>query len=157
MRRTSAALTGMVLLLAACAPAASPSRASDEHRGDLRASAAELYRQYGMAISAPRREALAGFYSPVGAIRVINGTRRELTRGQLDSVYRGPWNPPEYFAWEELTYDSIGVGRVVVTGGFRWKARGDPDTTRFLYAALLEAADSGMTIRVEVETARPPR
>jgi len=122
---------------------------------DLRARSAELYKQYEAAITAPRREALAGFYHPGGATRVINGARREMTRVELDSLYRGPWNPPEAFAWDHLDYDSIGPGLVLVLGGFRWKGRGRLDTAQFLYTAILQAVDSGMTIRFEQETARP--
>jgi hypothetical protein len=148
-------LAKISLLLAACSRAPNPPQALNGPPRDLRASSAELYQRYGMAISAARRDDLADFYVPTGVIRILNGERRELTRAQLDSAYRGPWNPPEYFDWEDLTYDSIGVGQVVVTGGFRWKSHGGSDTVRFLYAALLEAVDSGMTIRVEVETTRP--
>jgi hypothetical protein len=44
---------------------------------------------------------------------------------------------------------------VLVTGGFLWQGAGEPDTAKFLYAALLEAVGSGMAIRFERETTRP--
>jgi hypothetical protein len=72
-------------------------------------------------------------------------------------MYRGPWSPPEYFAWDRLTYDSLAPGLVVVTGGFLWKAKARADTTRFRYTALLVAGDSGLTIRFEEETVQPRR
>jgi len=154
--RTFARHTGVGLLLSACASPPASSLMLDGPPADLKASSAELYQQYGTALSAPRRDALAGFYHYEGAVRVFNGVRRVVTRAELDSTYRRDWNPPEYFAWEQLTYDSLAPGLVLVTGGFLWKAKSRPDTTRFLYTALLEAADSGMVIRFEEETLRPP-
>ena len=62
---------------------------------------------------------------------------------------------PAFFAWEALAFDSIAPGQVLVTGGFLWQSAGQPDTARFIYAALLEAVDSGLAIRFEHETARP--
>jgi hypothetical protein len=146
---------GLALCISACSPARP--HLLDGPPPDLKASSAELFQQYGAAISAPRREALARFYHHQGAVRVLNGARSALTPTELDSIYRGPWIPPEYFAWDALAYDSLGPGLVVVTGGFRWKARDRPDTVRYLYTALLEAVDSGMVIRFEQETVRPPR
>lgn len=52
-----------------------------------------------------------------------------------------------------VEFDSLDTDRVLVTGFFRWQARGAADTSRYTYAALLEAADSGLVIRVEHETA----
>jgi len=154
--RTFELIASVGLVLAACtSPPATP-MLIDGPPSDLKASSAELFDQYGAALSAPRPEALAGFYHYAGALRVFNGVRRAMTRAELDSIYRRSWNPPEYFAWEQLTYDSIAPRLVIVTGGFRWKSRGGRDTTRFLYTALLEAVDSGMTIRFEEETLRPP-
>jgi len=45
---------------------------------------------------------------------------------------------------------------VLVTGGFRWQGAGEPDTARFISAALLVAQDSGMAIVFEHGTLRPP-
>ena len=122
---------------------------------DLKATAQELFSQYETAIRTPRREALARFYHFDGAVRVINGITTHMSRAQLDSVYRNAWTPPAFFAWEDLRYDSLDVGIVVVTGGFRWTPAGRADTLRYLYAAVLHAVDSGMAIRVEHETLRP--
>ena len=144
------------LLLTACTSPPADRAVLDDPPADLKASSAELYQQYAAALNAPRREALARFYHSAGALRVLNGVRRALSRAELDSIYRGPWNPPEYFAWQGLTYDSLAPGLVMVTGGFLWKAKDRPDTARFLYTALLEAVDSGMMIRFEEETVRPP-
>ena len=124
---------------------------------DLKASAAELYAAYGAAIAQPRREAIASFYHHDGALVVLNGVTRRLSRPDLEAKYRGSWTPPAYFAWEGLRFDSIDPGSVIVTGGFRWQSPGQPDTTRYLYAALVVAGDSGMAILFEHETLRPGR
>jgi hypothetical protein len=123
--------------------------------GELQASAAALYQAYGEALSTPRREVIASFYHHAGAVLVINGVPRRASRAVLDSTYRGPWSPPAFFTWEGLEFDSVGPGRVIVTGGFRWQRSGLPDTSRYIYAALLEADDSGLAIRFEHETLRP--
>ena len=47
--------------------------------------------------------------------------------------------------------------QVLVTGGFLWQSAGQQDTAHYIYAALLEAVDSGMAMRFEHETARPVR
>lgn len=122
---------------------------------DWRASASAFYDAYGSALSTPHREAIASFYHPDGALRVLNGHASRQTRAAIDSSYRGSWSPPTFFAWDALAFDSIAPGEVLVTGGFRWQSAGQPDTTKFVYAALLEVVDSGMAIRFEHETARP--
>ena len=146
-----------VLVLVACSPAREGNASVDGPPADLAASARELFARYESAIVTPHREAIASFYHPDGAIRVINGTTSRMSRAQLDSVYRTTWTPPGYFAWEALSYDSLDVGTVLVTGGFRWASAGASDTARYLYAAVLQATDSGLAIRFEHETSRPGR
>ena len=138
-------LSAIILIsMLGCATKPAPSSALDGAPADLKASAAALYGQYGEAVRTSRREALPRFYHPAGALRVINGNTRRLTRQGLDSMYGSTWTAPAFFAWEELEYDSIAPGQVVVTSGFRWVAAATPDTARWLYAALLEAVDSGL-------------
>ena len=144
-----------LLLILACGSRPEPATRTDGPPVDLRASASAFYDAYGSAISTPRRDAIAGFYHPDGALRVLNGHSRRQTRASIDSGYRGAWSPPAFFAWDALAFDSIAPGQVLVTGGFLWQSAGQPDTAKFIYAALLEAVDSGMAIRFEHETARP--
>jgi hypothetical protein len=151
-------LTGLGLIaLLACSYSPRSRSIADRPPAGLKASAQEFFAQYEAAIKTPRREAIAGFYHREGAIRVLNGTTSRLSRLQLDSVYRTTWTPPAFFAWEELSYDSLNPGTVIVTGGFRWARHGATDTLRFLYAAVVQAVDSGMAIRFEHETLRPPQ
>ena len=142
---------GLVLSLAsACAP--TQSAGTDGPPVDLRASAARFYVAYGDAVRAGRGDALAQFYAPTGALRVIDGQARHATRAGLDSVYRGGWQGPAFFAWDSLAFDSVDTEHVLVTGFFRWQTRSAPDTGRYIYAALLQAVDSGLAIRFEHET-----
>jgi hypothetical protein len=153
------ALSAVSIAMCLTIACSTPPRATptDGPPGDLVASATRFFDAYGNAVRAGRSDALAGFYAPSGAIRVLNGQRERLTRSAIDSMYRGGWQAPAYFAWENLEYDSLDAERVVVTGFFRWQARGAADTSRFTYAALLQAADSGLAIRFEHETATPAR
>lgn len=136
-----------------CRPADGPEPAGQP--GDLKASAAALYDSYTTALTEGRPEALSGYYHPDGAIRVINGFTRRATRAGLDSSYRSGWNPPAFFSWDSLAFDSIAPGKVIVTGTFRWVEQGKRDTTHWLYAALLQATQSGLAIRFEHETLKP--
>jgi hypothetical protein len=126
---------------------------TDGPPADLVASAGRFFDAYGEAVREGRTEALANFYAPSGAVRVLDGQRKRLTRSALDSMYRSGWQAPAFFAWENLEYDSLDTEQVLVTGFFRWQARGAPDTSRYTYAALLQAVDSGLVIRFEHETA----
>jgi hypothetical protein len=136
-----------------CRPADGPEPL--DQPGDLKAGAASLYDSYTTALTEGRPEALSSFYHPDGAIRVINGFTRRATRAGLDSSYRSGWRPPAFFAWDSLAFDSIAPSQVIVTGTFRWVEQGKRDTTHWLYAALLQASQSGLSIRFEHETLKP--
>lgn len=143
-----------MLVLLGCASAERPPHVAGPP-ADLKASAQELFARYEGAIESHRREAIAAFYQVEGAVRVINGNTTRMSRAQLDGYYRTAWTPPAFFAWEELSYDSLDPRTVLVTGGFRWARGGTTDTARYLYAAILQPADSGLAIRFEHETLRP--
>jgi hypothetical protein len=122
---------------------------------DLKASAAAFYEAYGSALATPRRGAIADFYHHDGALVVFNGRASRLSRDDLQRKYKGSWSPPAFFAWDGLTFDSIGPGEVIVTGSFRWQSAGQRDTIPYVYAALLVAVDSGLAIVFEHETIHP--
>ena len=131
--------------------------AADGSPPDLVVSAQRLYDQYGAALAAGRRGAIADFYHYQGALVVFNGAARRQSREELRQRYLTSWSPPAHFAWEALTFDSLSTTQVLVTGGFRWQASGQADTSRYIYAALVVAIDSGMAIVFEHETLHPPR
>lgn len=116
-----------------------------------------MYRAYGEALTTPRPEALSGFYHPEGALIVLNGVATRPTRQQIDARYRTAWTAPAFFAWDSLAFDSIAPGQLMVTGNLRWQSRGQLDTSRVIYAALLVAVDTGLAIRFEHETVVPAR
>ncbi len=153
--RSLAVLTTFAVLTTSCAPRPAPGSPPDGMPADLKARAAAFYEAYGSALATPRRGDLAGFYHQDGALIVFNGEARRSTRAELQSRYQGSWSPPAFFAWDGLTFDSIGPGEVIVTGGFRWQGAGQRDTVPYVYAALLVAADSGLAIVFEHETLRP--
>ena len=121
----------------------------------LKAAAAAHFEAYGQALAKAQRSAIANFYHFNGALIVLNGAPRRRSRSELRERYEGEWSPPAYFAWETLAFDSLAPGQVIVTGGFRWQTTGQPDTARYIYAAVLVATDSGLGIVFEHETLRP--
>jgi hypothetical protein len=123
---------------------------------DRLAEARTFFYNYETALRAGQRDRLASFYSPSGAIIVINGGRRFQTPAQIDNTYRGPsWQPPVFFAFDSLTYDALSGSDVLVTGRFRWVTAQRPDTLRVVYLAVLQQTQTGPRIRVEHETVVP--
>jgi hypothetical protein len=117
----------------------------------------EFYAAYEAALKAHRRDTIAQFYHAGGALIVVNGIRMALNSAQIDSTYRGPWEGPAFFAFDNLQFHTISPAQVVVTGGFRWLSAQSADTTRYVYLAIIDRTPTGPRIRVEHETERPPR
>jgi hypothetical protein len=122
---------------------------------DLIYAAKAHYAAYGRALSEARREQIATFYDPQGALIIFNGVPGEVSREALDARYRGPWRPPAYFRFDTLGFRQLGTDRVLVTGGFLWQSPGQADTSHFQYTAVLVTADSGLAITFEQETRWP--
>ena len=151
--RLIVAIVGLGTTVLACA--SNQPRSSDIPSQDLRTDASAFYESYGAALKAHRRDTLAQYYSPEGALIVFNGARMQLSRNGIDSVYRGRWQGPVFFSWDSMTYEVIRPRQVLVTGQFRWQPPGSADTSRYIYLSILEATDSGIRIRVEHETLMP--
>jgi hypothetical protein len=118
----------------------------------------EFFAAYESALKAHRRDTLAHFYHPSGALVVVNGTRMTLTLAGIDSLYRGPgWQGPVFFSFDSLRFEAIAPTQVVVTGGFRWLPAQSTDTGRYVYLAIVDRTTRGLKIRVEHETALPKR
>jgi len=137
-----------------CKPQQSPLH-TDGPPPDLLASAARFYDAYARDLREGHGAALARYYAPEGALIVRGANRMHLSRSNIDSNYRSSWKGPAFFTWDSLTFDSLSPSLVLVTGSFKWQAVGSRDTTRFIYASLLEAIDSGLALRFEHETPSP--
>src|SRR6266849_10564540 len=148
-------VAGFLAVVAACNR--QPPRSTDRPSEDLLRSAVQFYDAYSQDARAHRREKLAQYYAPSGALIVLAGQRRFYSRAAIDSFYRGTWQGPAYFAWDTLAFDTLSSNLVLVTGRFRWLARGTTDTTRYIYASILQMVDSDLAIRVEQETPAPSR
>src|SRR5881296_2748629 len=120
----------LAVLAIAAAPAVlsgcdrQPPGSTHRPSSDLLRSAAQFYDAYVSDVRAHRRENLAHYYAPGGALIVIAGQRGFYSRAAIDSVYRGPWRGPVYFAWDTLAFDTLPSNLVLVTGRFRWLAAG---------------------------------
>jgi hypothetical protein len=144
--------------LTACCIGCKPHQAALQRDGpppDLLASATRFYDAYARDLREGHAGALAHYYAAEGALIVIGGHRRHLSRSSIDSIYKISWKGPAYFTWDSLSFDSLSPALVLVTGGFKWQAVGSRDTTLFIYVSLLEAIDSGLALRFEHETPNP--
>lgn len=153
MTRSVCAILGLAFL-PGCTSSSPPT--TDRPPARLRDAAMRFYDAYTQDLRAQNRQKLATYYHPAGAVVVIGGRRMTFTHAGIDSLYRGAWQGPTAFAWDNLSFDSLGPEFVVVTGGFRWLAAGAKDTTRYIYVSVLQAVDSGLGIRLEHETPIPP-
>lgn len=150
MRLTTAILCA-VTVVSACSTAADPA----EDRSELSPDAVrEWYEAYEAALRAHRADTLAAFYHPEGASIIVNGDRMDLSNAGIDSVYRGDWQGPTYFAFENLAFDPLNRSQVLVTGHFRWLVPEAVDTALVIYLAVVEQTDAGPRIRIEHETPR---
>ena len=145
-------LISTTVVLSACALTSSrPSETSGHSTAEVRA----FYTAYEAALKAHRRDTLAQFYHPDGATVVLNGGRMELTFAGVDSLYRGQWQGPAFFAFDSLHVQPLGPSSVLVTGGFKWLPPESRDTGQYIYLSILERTAEGHRIRVEHETLRP--
>ena len=144
----------LCLIVAGCT---SKPSAEDSHGTYATSGAPELYAAYETALKAHRRDTLAQFYHPRGAVIVFNGMRMIRTQADIDSTYRRSWRGPAFFAFDSLQFHAIAPTQVVVTGAFRWLPAQSRDTARYVYLAILDRTADGLKIRVEHETERPGR
>jgi hypothetical protein len=148
-------LAGVVCVVLGCV---SPASGQETRNPEALAGVREFFAAYESALKAHRRDTLAHFYHPGGALIVLNGTRMTLTLAGIDSLYRGPgWQGPVFFSFDSLRFEAIAPAQVVVTGGFRWLQAQSADTGRYVYLAIVDRTTGGLKIRVEHETDLPKR
>ena len=133
--------------------AASPPRPASTQFPD--ADARTFYRHYESALKGHRRDTLAHFYHPYGALFILNGERIRDTRVAIDSMYRTQWQGPVFFSFDSLQFEPLNPAQILVTGRFRWLRAQSPDTGRYVYLSILDRTPSGLKIRVEHETELP--
>ncbi len=114
--------------------------------------AREFYQRYEAALKAHRRDTIAHFYHSEGALIILNGRRNRSSNAGIDSVYRGRWQGPVFFAFDSLRFEPLRSEQILVTGGFRWLSAQSPDTGHYAYLSILERTPLGLKIRVEHET-----
>ncbi len=143
-----------------CVALSCVSAASGQETRNLQplADVRDFFGAYESALKSHRRDTLAHFYHPGGALIVFDGARMTLTFPRIDSLYRGPgWQGPAFFSFDSLRFEAIAPAQIVVTGGFRWLDARSSDTGRYVYLAIVERTTTGLKIRVEHETSRPKR
>jgi ketosteroid isomerase-like protein len=145
----------ILMMLVACARSRPPAGPPTPPvlSAERAAEARTLFYDYETALRAGQRNRLVSFYAPSGAVIVFNGQRSFRTPAQIDSLYRGSaWQPPVFFAFDNLAYDALSGGDVLVTGRFRWLRAQSADTLRLTYLAVLRQTPAGLRISVEHET-----
>jgi hypothetical protein len=148
------------LLVAANAPAAAiqaDRTATAQPRAPQIVREAEAFMAaYALELAAGNRAALGARYDRRGAY--LQGFAGDVYSDQpaIAAFYAGPeWAPPRAFAWQNLRYEPVGPGAVLVVGRFLWTpATGAPLTAS--YTALLVRDGRVLRIRMEHESAVAP-
>jgi hypothetical protein len=141
---------------ASCTPTASGGAGPRPGAGStaLVAGAQAFMDAYATDLRAGARERIADRYDPRGAWLVGNGQKALHPADSIRARYVNQWRPPASFEWQDLSYEVVGPGAVVVTGRFIWSvsaARRLPCS----YTALLLRQDGRFRIRLEDESCDP--
>jgi hypothetical protein len=144
----------LVLLAAACAPAATHAQGPDS---DLVAEARAFMEAYGRDLAAGNREAIAARYDRGGPYIMFDGERERVPWEELATQYRTEWRAPAAFEWRNLVFLPAGPDAVVVNGHFFWTRQGGAEPTRLRYTALLVRQEGELRIRLEDESVAPAR
>ena len=149
MGRTFSSLLAALVIAATALPAAA---------ADVVAEAQAFMREYQKVIQRGDRAALAALYDRNGAYIVGHGRKRFLTHPQIVELYAGPqWSHPATFAWNDLSFEPAGPDVVVVTGLFIWVNSPGDTPGPVSYTGLPVRRDGVLRIRLEDESAAPPR
>ena len=109
---------------------------------------------YARLLRSGDRAAIAALYDPDGAILVRNGERIAASPADMVQRYaRESWQPPVTFAWQNLHFEAVGAGAVVILGEFAWGGGGSPQIGT--YHALLRREEGRLFIRIEDEALLP--
>jgi len=154
-----ATLLAALALSANCASAAQGSGAAtaQQRSSPIVREAEAFMAAYARELAAGDRAAIAARYDRQGAY--LQGFAGDVyeTHQKIAAFYAGPqWQPPRAFAWQNLRYEPVGPGAVLVVGRFVWTpSSGEPLTAS--YSALLVRQGRELRIRLEHESAATPR
>ena len=128
-----------------------PSAMSETER-----SVRTFYDEYAEDLRQARREAIVDRYDRRGAYLIGNGSKRFQTFEQIKDVYMTKWSGPKAFEWKDLSVEVLSKSTAAVTSRFEWtNAAGQ--VRNFSYTGVLVKQNGKWRIRIEDESAAPPR
>ncbi len=151
--RTFAAL---LIIAAGVFAAHSQQTAEPRQMSETERSLRAFYDAYAEDLRAHRREAIVDRYDRRGAYLMGNGSKRFETFEQIRDVYMNKWLGPKAFAWKDLSVEPISKDAAVVVAKFEWQTASG-QTMNFSYTGVLVRQDGKWRIRVEDESAAPPK
>jgi hypothetical protein len=150
-----AALMAALVLSAGGSAAAQASAgvAAQQRAAPIVREAQAFMAAYARELAAGDRAGIAARYDRRGAYLQGFGGDVYETHQAITAFYAGPqWQPPRAFSWQNLRYEPVGSGAVLVVGRFVWTpVSGEPLTAS--YSALLVRQGRALRIRLEHESA----
>jgi hypothetical protein len=122
---------------------------------DCKVAAPAFMASYATDLLAGDRPALVARYAARGAYFLGFEAKSFDAPATIAQHYAGAaWQKPDAFSWQALSVEQLGPAACLVTGGFRWTARGR--TMDFAYTAVLRGEAGGLKIQLEHENPLTP-
>ena len=115
-----------------------------------------FYDGYAEDLRQARREAIADRYDRRGAYLMGNGSKRLQTFEQIRERYATKWGGPKAFQWKDLSVEVISKTAAAVMARFEWTTAAG-QVLNFSYTGVLVKQDGKWRIRIEDESAAPPK
>jgi hypothetical protein len=154
--QTTRTLAALFIIAAGVFAVHSQTSADPQRMTETERSLRAFYDAYADDLRAHRREAIVDRYDRRGAYLMGNGSKRFETFEQIRDVYVTKWSGPKAFEWNDLSFEPIGKDAAVVVGKFTWQTASG-QTMKFSYTGVLVRQDGKWRIRVEDESAAPPK
>jgi ketosteroid isomerase-like protein len=116
----------------------------------------EFYDSYAEDLRQHRREAIAERYDPRGVFFLGHGVKTLRSFEETKNRYLTKWAGPKSFEWKDISVEVLSPHAAVVVGLFDWQVD-TGQTLTYSYTGLLVKQSGRWRIRVEDESARPPR
>ncbi len=107
---------------------------------------------YAQDLRLGQRTALADRYHPDGAYFLGDGEKMFEAHAKTRQYYASKWVAPTAFQWDELSYEPLGSGAILVLGKFKLQHAGKPEVRTYSYSALLVPVACQLKIRMEDES-----